>query len=216
MTRTLVIDIGGTHIKILVSEQTAHREFSSGPTLTPRQMVTRVKKLTNDWQYDVISIGYPGQVRHNQPLAEPHNLATGWVAFDFERALERPVKIINDAAMQALGSYHGNKMLFLGLGTGLGSALIMDSIVVPMELAHLPYKKGTFEDYVGAHALERMGKKKWRRQVADVIERLTAALLPDETVLGGGNTRNLKKLPAGCRRGDNTNAFTGGFRLWET
>ncbi|SFP65661.1 polyphosphate glucokinase [Nitrosomonas cryotolerans] len=214
--RILVIDIGGTHVKILMSKQIAHREFSSGPTLTPKQMVVRVKKLSDDWRYDVISIGYPGQVLHNQPIAEPHNLASGWITFDFEHALERPVKIINDAAMQALGSYHGGKMLFLGLGTGLGSALIVDSTIVPMELAHLPYKKGTFEDYVGAHALERMGKKKWRRQVTDVIEQLTAALLPDETVLGGGNIRNLKDLPTGCRKGDNADAFTGGFRLWET
>jgi polyphosphate glucokinase len=211
----LVIDVGGTHVKILIKGQTIHRQFSSGPTLTAKQMVARVKKLADNWQYDAVSIGYPGHVQKNRPLTEPHNLAQGWVGFDFEHAFERPVRMINDAAMQALGSYQGGKMLFLGFGTGLGSALIADSVIVPLELAHLPYKKNTFEDYVGVHALARMGKKKWRRQVADVIERLTAAFLPDEAVLGGGNVKKLKKLPSGCRKGSNADAFTGGFRLWE-
>jgi len=214
--RILVIDVGGTSVKILIKRQTAHRKFSSGPELTAEQMVARVKKLTGNWQYDAVSIGYPGQVLHNQPVTEPHNLAPGWIGFDFKHAFEHPIRIINDAAMQALGSYQGGKMLFLGFGTGLGSALIVDSVIVPMELAHLPYKKSTFEDYVGADALEHMGKKKWRRQVTDVIERLTAAFLPDETVLGGGNVNNLKKLPSGCRKGSNADAFTGGFRLWES
>ena len=211
----LVIDVGGTHVKILITGQTVHRQFSSGPTLTAKQMVARVKKLAGNWQYDAVSIGYPGQVLHNRPLIEPHNLAQGWVGFDFEHAFGRPVRMINDAAMQALGGYQGGKMLFLGFGTGLGSALIVDAVIVPMELAHLPYKKNTFEYYVGIHALERMGKKKWRRQVADVIERLAAAFLPDEIVLGGGNVNNLEDLPPNCRKGGNADAFTGGFRLWE-
>lgn len=211
----LVIDVGGTQVKILIKGQTVHRQFSSGPTLTAKQMVAGVKKLADNWQYDAVSIGYPGQVLHNRPLTEPHNLAQGWVGFDFKHAFERPVRMINDAAMQALGSYQGDKMLFLGFGTGLGSALIVDSVIVPMELAHLPYKKNTFEYYVGIHALERMGKKKWRRQVTDVIERLAAAFLPDEIVLGGGNVNNLEELPPNCRKGGNADAFTGGFRLWK-
>jgi polyphosphate glucokinase len=174
----------------------------------------RVLELAGDWQYDVVSIGYPGFVLRNRPVAEPHNLAAGWVGFDFQAAFSRPVKIINDAAMQALGSYQGGKMLFLGLGTGLGSALVVDGIVEPMELGHLPYKKGTFEDYVGKRGLDRKGKKRWRECVADVVARLAAALEPDDVVLGGGNVKNLKELPPGCRAGDNANAFLGGFRLW--
>jgi myo-inositol catabolism protein IolC/predicted NBD/HSP70 family sugar kinase len=211
----LVIDVGGTHVKILATGQTERREFPSGPALTARAMVSRVKKLAGGWKYDAISIGYPGPVLHGQPVAEPHNLAPGWVAFDYHAAFKRPVKIINDAAMQALGSYRRGKMLFLGLGTGLGSSLIVDGIVEPMELSHLPYKKATFEDYVGLRGLEKRGKKKWRKSVADVVARLIAALLPDDVVLGGGNVKNLKKLPPGCRAGENANAFRGGFRLWE-
>jgi myo-inositol catabolism protein IolC/predicted NBD/HSP70 family sugar kinase len=211
----LAIDVGGTHVKILVTDQTEHRQFPSGPALTPRTMVSRVKKLAGGWKYDTISIGYPGPVLHGRPVAEPHNLAPGWVMFDFRAAFKRPVKIINDAAMQALGSYKRGKMLFLGLGTGLGSCLIVDGIVEPMELSHLPYKKATFEDYVGLRGLKKRGKKKWRRDVADVVERLIAALEPDEVVLGGGNVKNLKKLPHGCRAGENANAFIGGFRLWK-
>jgi len=167
------------------------------------------------WKYDRVSIGYPGVVKRNQPVTEPYNLARGWVKFDYSAAFRCPVRIINDAAMQALGSYEGGSMLFLGLGTGLGTTLIVDGTVVPMELAHLPYKKATFEDYVGVHALERMGKRKWRGQVSDVVARLVAAFRPDEVVLGGGNSRQLKELPPGCRLGANENAFTGGFRLWQ-
>ena len=188
----------------------------SGPTLTAAQMVAGVKKLAGDWKYDVVSIGYPGPVLRGRPVAEPHNLAAGWVGFDFQDGVRRPVKLINDAAMQALGSYQGGKMLFLGLGTGLGSALVVDGIVEPMELGHLPYRKGTYEDYVGLRGLEKHGKKKWRQHVADVVARLIAALEPDDVVLGGGNVKKLKELPPGCRAGDNANAFLGGFRLWET
>ena len=177
-------------------------------------MVARVIKLAADWTYDVVSIGYPGPVLGGRPSAEPVNLGRGWIAFDFAQAFGRPVKVMNDAAMQALGSYEGGKMLFLGLGTGLGTALIADGAVKSMELGHLPYKKGTYEDYVGRAGLERNGKKKWRRHVADVVERLVAALRPDETVLGGGNVNNLDGLPRRCRAGENANAFRGGFRLW--
>ena len=211
----LVIDIGGTHVKVLVTGQDVHREFDSGPTLTPKRTVAGVRKLVADRKYDVISIGYPGPVLQSRPVAEPWNLGKGWVGFNFEAAFKRPVKMVNDAAMQALGSYRRGKMLFLGLGTGLGSAMIIEGIVEPMELGHLPYKKSTFEDYVGIRGLEKYGKKKWRKHVADVVERMIAALEPDEVVLGGGNVNKLKELPAGCRVGDNTNAFHGGFRLWK-
>jgi polyphosphate glucokinase len=211
----LVIDIGGTHVKVLVTGARQPREFVSGLTMTPGVMVADVKKIGRGWKYDVISIGYPGVVLHGRPIAEPHNLAKGWVGFDYQAAFGKPVKIINDAAMQALGSYQGGKMLFLGLGTGLGSTLIADGVVEPMELGHLPYKKGTYEDYVGQRGLEERGKTKWRRDVADVVARLTAALEPDDVVLGGGNVRRLKELPSGSRAGDNANAFIGGFRLWE-
>src|SRR5262245_5013136 len=211
----LVVDVGGTHVKILASGQSEHRKFDSGLTLNAERMVRTVKELAKDWDYDVVTIGYPGLVLRGRPVAEPHNLAQGWVGFDYEAAFECPVKIINDAAMQALGSYRGGKMLFLGLGTGLGSTLIVDGIVEPMELGHLPYKKGTYEDYVGIRGLERRGKKKWREAVFDVVARLVAALEPDDVVLGGGNVKKLKELPPGCRVGDNANAFLGGFRVWE-
>ena len=211
----LTIDIGGTHVKILATGQTERREFESGKTLTPAKMVTGVKGLAKGWKYDVVSIGYPGPVLRNRPVAEPHNLAEGWVGFNFERAFKRPVKVVNDAAMQALGSYRKGTMLFLGLGTGLGTTLIANGLVEPMELGHLPYKKATYEDYVGLRGLEKYGKKKWRKHVADVVERLQTALEPTDVVLGGGNVKNLKKLPKGCRAGDNANAFIGGFRLWE-
>jgi polyphosphate glucokinase len=211
----LVIDVGGTHVKVLASGQSVKREFESGPTLTPKQMVSKVRKLVADWKYDVISIGYPGPVFMNRPVSKPWNLGKGWIGFDFQAAFERPVKVLNDAAMQALGSYRQGKMLFLGLGTGLGSAAIVDGIVEPLELGHLPYKKATFEDYLGVRGLEKYGKKKWRRCVADAVKRLIAALEPEEVVLGGGNVRKLDKLPPGCRGGDNANAFLGGFRLWE-
>src|SRR5262245_48291732 len=211
----LVIDVGGSNVKILATGQTESRRFPSGPTMTPQQMVSEVKKLAADWQYDVLSIGYPGLVLRGRIAAEPYNLASGWVGFDFAAAFERPVKILNDAAMQALGSYQGGEMLFLGLGTGLGSALITDGVVVPMELAHLPYKKKTYEDYVGLRGLQRLGRKKWQHHVEYTVKQLIAAFHPDEVVLGGGNTKKLTKLPPGCRAGNNTNAFLGGFRLWE-
>jgi len=211
----LVIDIGGTHVKVLATGQDAHRELDSGPALTPKRMVSGVRKLVADWKYDVASIGYPGPVLRNRPVSEPWNLGKGWSGFNFEAAFKCPVKVVNDAAMEALGSYKGGKLLFLGLGTGLGSAMIVGGIVEPMELGHLPYKKATFEDYVGIRGLEKHGKKKWRSFVADVVERLVAALEPDDVVLGGGNVRKLKELPSGCRAGDNANAFLGGFRLWE-
>jgi polyphosphate glucokinase len=211
----LVIDVGGTHIKILATGETEKREIDSGPSITARQMVTSVKKLAGGWKYDAVSIGYPGPVVHDRPLTEPHNLGKGWMGFDFAAAFRLPVKVMNDAAMQALGSYRGGRMLFLGLGTGLGSTLIVDGAVQPMELAHLPYKKGTYEDYVGVRGLEGFGKKKWRKHVEDVVERLVAAFEPDDVVLGGGNAKKLEELPRLCRLGDNTNAFKGGFRMWE-
>ena len=211
----LVVDVGGTHVKILATGQKQSREFPSGPTLTAKQMVAGVKKLAGNWKYNAVSIGYPGPVIRNRPLAEPHNLGRGWMGYDFKAAFKRPVKVVNDAAMQALGSYRRGKLLFLGLGTGLGSTLIADGIVEPMELGHLPYKKGTYEDYVGMRGLQKRGKKKWRRNVADVVTRLVTALEPDDVVIGGGNVKKLKQLPKGCRIGDNANAFRGGFRLWE-
>jgi polyphosphate glucokinase len=211
----LVIDIGGTHVKVLATGQDAHRNFASGPHLTPRRMVSGVRSLVTDWKYDAVSIGYPGPVRRNRPAAEPWNLGTGWTRFNYEAAFKCPVKLLNDAAMQALGGYQGGRMLFLGLGTGLGSAMIVEGIILPMELAHLPYKKSTFEDYVGIRGLEKYGKRRWRELVADVVTRLVVALEPDDVVLGGGNVKKLTNLPAGCRTGENANAFLGGFRLWE-
>ncbi|MDB6039144.1 MAG: Glucose-6-phosphate isomerase [Verrucomicrobiales bacterium] len=211
----LVIDIGGTHVKVLASGEKEKRVFDSGPALTPAKMVSQVQKLVSDWDYDVVSIGYPGPVLRDHPLREPWNLDKGWVGFDFEKAFKKPVKVVNDAAMQALGSYHSGRMLFLGLGTGLGSAFVVNGTVEPMELAHLPYKKTTFEDYVGIRGLKKYGEKKWRRLVEDVVSRLIAAIEPDEVVLGGGNVKRLKEMPPRCRVGDNTNAFLGGFRLWE-
>jgi predicted NBD/HSP70 family sugar kinase len=211
----LAIDIGGSNVKTLCSGQETPRKFPSGGTLTPAKMVAGVKELTADWKYDVIAIGYPGAVIKGQPAAEPHNLAPGWVEFDYEGAFGHPVRIINDAAMQALGSYKDGRLLFLGLGTGLGSTLIVEGVVAPMELAHLPYRKGTFEDYVGLRGMEEFGKRKWRKYVADVVERLQNALLPDDVVLGGGQVKYLKELPPGTRAGNNANAFTGGFRLWD-
>ena len=197
--KVLVIDVGGTSVKILATGQKERRSFPSGPTLTPRQMVAAVKKLARGWVYDVVSIGYPGPVLHGRPIVEPAHLGRGWVGFDFAAAFGRPVKVVNDAAMQALGSYKGGRMLFLGLGTGLGSTMIVDGIVEPMELGHLPYKKGTYEDYVGRVGLERYGKKKWRRHVGDVVAAFIAALEPDETVIGGGNVKKLDALPPHSR-----------------
>ncbi|HEX3870537.1 MAG TPA: ROK family protein [Pirellulales bacterium] len=216
----LVLDVGGTHVKMLATGQTDRREIATGPAYTPEQFVHDVAPTTADWKYDAISIGIPGPVLGGRIVANPPNLGPGWVGFDFEKALGKPVKVINDAALQALGSYEGGKMLFLGLGTGLGSAMVVSSpggggIVEPMELGHLPYRKRTFEDYVGERGLERFGKKKWRRLVADVVERFQKALEPDYIVLGGGNARKLKTLPENCRLGDNEHAFEGGFRLWQ-
>jgi polyphosphate glucokinase len=211
----LVLDVGGTHVKLLCTGETEPREFVSGPTLTAQEMVDRVGQIAGDWQYDAVSIGYPGPVLAGRPAGEPHNLSSGWVGFDFEAAFGKPVKIVNDAAMQALGSYEGGRMLFLGLGTGLGSAMIADGVLEPLELAHLPYKKATYEDYVGLRGLRHLGKKKWRRNVFEVVEAFVKAMEPDEVVLGGGNVAKLKELPPRCRRGNNANAFTGGLRLWD-
>ena len=212
----LVIDVGGTQVKLLATGQTTRRAFASGTQLTPRRLVSGVRRLTRDWPHDVVTIGYPGFIHGGRIVAEPHNLGAGWVGFDFHRAFGKPVKILNDAALQAYGSYRKGRMLFLGLGTGLGSCMIVDGLIEPMELAHLPYRKATFEDYVGLRGLERLGKKRWRREVARVVEALAAALEPDDIVIGGGNVKQLKELPPGCRAGDNANAFAGGFRLWES
>jgi predicted NBD/HSP70 family sugar kinase len=213
--KVLVIDIGGTNVKVLATGENDSRRFPSGPNMTPQQMMADVKKLVADWKYDVVSIGYPGRVHHNRPVADPRNLGRGWTRFNFSAAFKRPVKIINDAAMQALGSYRNGTMLFLGLGTGLGSALIAEGVIVPMEVGHLPYKKGTYEDYLGARGLERLGKKKWRRHIEKCVARLISAFQLDDVVIGGGNAKKLINLPKGCRAGDNANAFLGGFRLWK-
>lgn len=213
--RVLVIDVGGSHVKTRVSNHRDMRQFESGPTLTPRRMVSRVLRLTGDVKYDVVSIGYPGVVVHGKIVTEPFNLGRGWVGFDFRKAFGRPTLLMNDAAMQAIGSYEGGRMLFLGLGTGLGSALIVDGTVAPMELAHLPYKRGrSFEDYLGDRGRRRLGAKKWRRVVADVVAQLSKALEADYVVIGGGNARKLKKLPSNARLGNNDFAFLGGFRVW--
>jgi polyphosphate glucokinase len=213
--RVLAIDVGGSHVKTRVSGRREMRQFDSGPTLTPRQMVARVLKENGDLKYDAVSIGYPGVVVHGKVMTEPFNLGRGWVGFDFRKAFGRPTQVMNDAAMQAVGSYEGGRMLFLGLGTGLGSALIVDGTVAPMELAHLPYKHGrTYEDYVGERGRHRLGAKKWRRVVTEVVAALSKALEADYVVIGGGNARKLKKLPKNARLGNNDFAFLGGFRLW--
>ena len=214
--RTLVIDVGGTHIKVLATGHQVPRKIPSGPAMTSEKMVRDVKRIIGDWKYEYVTIGYPGPVVHGRPLREPHNLGGGWVGFNFRKAFGCPVKVINDAAMQALGSYQGGRMLFLGLGTGLGAAMIVSGILEPMELAHLPYKRGkTYEDYVGLRGLKRLGKKNWRRHVADIVERLKNALEVEYVVLGGGNIKHLKTLPPDTRLGDNQNAFAGGFSLWD-
>ncbi len=216
LSPVLSIDVGGSHVKLMDSVNRQRRQFESGPGLTAGQMCEQVLALAADWNYAAVSIGIPGPIRNNRPLVNPPNLGGGWVEFDYGNAFGKPLKIINDAAMQALGSYQGGKVLFLGLGTGLGSAMVTQSMIAPMELAHLPYrKKRTFEDYVGEHGLERMGKTKWCKHVRRVITLLQSALLPDEVIVGGGNVRHIAELPAGCRRGDNDDAFLGGFRLWE-
>nr|WP_225737233.1 ROK family protein [Dyella acidiphila] len=211
----MVIDIGGSHVKAMLSGNPREVEIKSDRTLTPESMIKQLKPAIRSWKYSAVSIGYPGPLLHERIARDPYNLGKGWVGFDFAKALGCPVKLINDAAMQALGSYEGGRMLFLGLGTGLGTAFIVDGLIEPMELAHLPYKKGTFEDYVGARGLKKFGKKKWHANVVDVIKHFQAALEPDYIVLGGGNVRHLLELPEGVRRGDNHNAFAGGFRLWE-
>src|SRR5258706_5625710 len=214
--RILAIDVGGTHIKVLATGHTKPLEILSGPKMTAREMVRQVRQGTTGWRYTAVSIGYPGPVIHGKPMSEPANLGGGWVGFDFKKAFGHPVRLINDAAMQALGSYKGGRMLFLGLGTGLGSALIVDGALEPMELAHLPYKTGkTYEDWVGKAALERYGKKKWRHHVAAVVTRLQAALAPEEVVIGGGNVKLLRTLLKGARPGSNHNAFGCGYRLWD-
>lgn len=211
----LVIDVGGTNVKLLATGETEPRKIPSGPTMTAAKMVDVVKKNVKDWKFDCISLGYPGPIINGHPLREPHNLGCGWMRFNFSKAFGCPVKIINDAAMQALGSYHGGRMLFLGLGTGLGSAMIVNGVLEPMELAHLVYKKGkTYEDFLGLRGLERMGKKKWRKYVSEVAESLKSALEADYVVLGGGNSKKLKELPAGTELGNNMHAFKGGFRMW--
>jgi polyphosphate glucokinase len=211
----LVVDVGGTHVKLLATGRRRKRTFASGPELTAGEMVTGVKRLARGWTYEAVAIGYPGPILRGRPIAEPPNLGTGWVGFDYRAAFARPVRIANDAAMQALGAYRGGKMLFLGLGTGLGSAMIVDGIVEAMELGHLPYRKKTYEDYVGLRGLEKFGKKTWRKRVDDVVGHFVAALEPDDVVIGGGNAAHLKKLPPRCRLVDNSAAFAGGFRLWQ-
>ncbi len=215
--KVLVLDVGGTHVKMRASGQSAGRQFDSGPALTAEQMVEKVQALSRGWRYDAISIGYPGVVLHGKPVVEPHNLGCGWVGFDYEKAFGKPVRMINDAALQAIGSYKRGRMLFLGLGTGLGSALIVDGVIAPTELAHLPYKRGrSYEGYVGERARKRLGTKKWRKAVDDVVERLSAALEVDDVVIGGGNARRLQRLPKNARRVSNSKAFIGGLRLWQT
>ena len=211
----LVIDVGGTHVKLLATGKRTPVKFDSGPHLTPAVMVRESLAATKGWRYEAVAIGYPGPVRKGHPIAEPFNLGRGWRRFDFARAFGLPVRVVNDAAMQALGSYDGGRMLFLGLGTGLGSAVVEDSVVQPLELAHLPYRSGrTFEDYLGVRGLERCGFAKWVKHVGIVAEMLRAAVIADHVVLGGGNVKKLRRLPPHCRRGDNLNAFRGGFRVW--
>jgi polyphosphate glucokinase len=211
----LAIDVGGTNLKVLATGQEKRRAIKSGKQMTARRMVSEAKRLAKDWKYDVVSIGYPGPVFEGQPIAEPRNLANGWVEFDFNKAFACPVRIMNDAAMQALGSYKHGKMLFLGLGTGLGACLVMNGKVVPMEVAHLPYKRGTYEDYVGRRRLEQCGRTKWSNDVAAVVAQLTSIMHLDDVVLGGGNAKKLTVIPKGCRLGSNANAFLGGFRMWD-
>ena len=214
--RVLVLDVGGTHVKMRIGTHGPIREFKSGRKLNARQMVAGVLEMTADWRYEVISIGYPGVVVHGKIAAEPHNLGAGWIGFDFGKAFSKPVRVINDAALQAVGSYRGGRMLFLGLGTGLGVTLILDGVIEPMEIGHMPYKHGrSYEAYVGERGYQRLGAKKWRKVVAEVVAQLRSVLEADYVVLGGGNVRKLKKLPRGVHRGDNRNAFVGGVRLWQ-
>jgi len=211
----LAVDVGGSHVKALTSKESERRRFKSGPELTAEQMVAGVLKAVDGWSWDVASVGIPTPVRGGKVVAEPINLGEGWVGFDFEGALGKPTKVVNDATMQAVGSYEGGRMLFLGLGTGLGSTMITDGVIEPLELGHLPFRKKTFEDYVSEHALEKYGKKKWTEAVFETVQQLAAAMEPDYVVLGGGGAEELDELPPGCRLGDNQNAFLGGFRLWD-
>lgn len=212
----LTIDVGGTNVKLLATGKKEVRKIPSGPKLTATEMAKQVKSAVKDWNFDSISIGYPGPVVQGRPLREPYNLAPGWVKFNYRKAFGKPVKIINDAAMQALGSYRKGRMLFLGLGTGLGSSMIVDGVLQPMELAHLPYKKGrSYEDYLGKRGMDRLGKKKWQKNVFEVVNQLRQAMQADDVVLGGGNAKKLEKLPPGVRLGSNNNAFVGGFRMWQ-
>jgi polyphosphate glucokinase len=212
----LVIDVGGTHVKFRIGAHGAVREFASGSRMTPRRMVRQICKLLEAQRYDAVSMGYPGLVYHGRIAAEPHNLGDGWIDCDFADAFGRPVRVVNDAAMQAIGSYQGGRMLFLGLGTGLGATLIIDGVVEPTEVGHMPYKHGrTFEEYVGERGRERLGNRRWRKAVREVIRDLNAAFEADYIVLGGGNARRLKKLPPGVRFGSNEHAFIGGLRLWD-
>jgi predicted NBD/HSP70 family sugar kinase len=214
--KVLVLDVGGHNVKLLATGHGEPRKVPSGPTLTPSRMARAVMRAVADWEYEAVSIGFPGPVRGGHPAHEPHNLGRGWVRFDYAKAFSRPVRIVNDAVMQALGSYRGGRMLFLGLGTGLGAALVVEGHVQPLEIAHLPYRSGrTYEELLGKRAQERMGKKRWRRMVAEIVPRLLDAFQVDEVVIGGGNAKQLKELPRGARLGDNANAFVGGYRLWE-
>ncbi|HEX4047127.1 MAG TPA: ROK family protein [Elusimicrobiota bacterium] len=212
----LVVDVGGTNVKLLASGMKAPRKIPSGPRMTPRRMVREVKRAAADWAYGRVAIGFPGPVADGRSALDPVNLGRGWRGFDFHKAFGCPVLVINDAAMQALGSYRSGRMLFLGLGTGMGSALIVEGVLQPLELSHLPYKKGkTYEDYLGRRGLLKLGKKRWRREVFEVVELLKFGLQVDDVVLGGGNAKKLKTIPPGARLGSNRNAFAGGFRLWE-
>jgi hypothetical protein len=214
--KVLVIDIGGTHVKLLIS-RAKKRKFKSGPKMTPREMVSQIKSELNGWKYDAISIGFPSPVRNGRILTEPKHLGKGWVAFNFEKALRKPVRIINDAAMQALGSYRGGRMLFLGLGTGLGSALVLRNILLPLELGDLPYRnRMVIEDFLGKPGIAKLGPKEWQRNVIRAVEQLKKSLIADYVVLGGGNAKKLKALPKGAELGHNRNAFLGGERLWQT
>jgi len=213
--KVLVIDVGGNNVKMLASGHKEPLKFPSGRSLTPEKMVAGVKKLAANWEYDAISLGVPGAVLLGHLIANPRNLGPGWVGFDFSAAFGAPVKLVNDAALQALGSYRGGLMLFLGLGTGLGTALVVDGVAESRELSHFPYRKGTLEDYVGARAMKRLGKNKWRKEVNKIVSELMRRIHVDEVVLGGGQVKKLKKLPQGCREGSNANVFMGGFRLWE-
>ncbi len=214
--RILVIDIGGTNVKVASTDTLVPIKIPSGPEMTAESMSEQVLAATKGWRYDRISVGFPGPVVHHRPIAEPHNMGAGWVDFDYEKAFGKPLRFINDAAMQALGGYKRGRMLFLGTGTGLGSAMVLDGMVVPLELAHLPYKKGrTYEEYIGIEGLEKRGKKKWRKSVLDITERLKAAMVCDCVLLGGGNAKLMKNLPAHVVVGANSNAILGGFRLWE-